>query len=925
MRLCQRHDRRREAIRPVLTQYHGIVIAGVTLAHALRDGHVAQRARRLALVRHGAEGRRDELMLSQRPAQRARRWLAAAPGSSMAAARVKGFTSQNIRNCTLIGHVDHGKSSYADSLLAANGIISSRSAGQIRYLDSREDEQERGITMESSAVSLTFKLRKLEEDGSVSGIEDYTLNLIDTPGHVDFSSEVSTAARLCDGALVIVDVVEGVCTQTVSVLRQAWMDGLRTILVINKMDRLITELKLTPHEAHHRLLQLVEQANAVIGGFYAAERMEQDQRWHEAQERQREERAAQGATDANEAPAAAYEEHEDAHLYFDPARGNVIFASAMDHWAFRLERFSNLYAKKLGIQEQSIRQFLWGHYYLDPKTKRVLTQKQHDKEKRNLKPMFVQFVLDNVWSVYQHTVEERDAAMVDKIIAALGLSIHARDLRAKEATTLMQAIMSQWLPLSACTFAALVRVIPTPAEAQRQRVPRMLRPELGFFATDDELAPHTDLERDLFESRTAQDATAVAYVSKMFAVRREDMPENKRIQLTADEMRERGRRKRETLAATGAEEAADEPDAPTADAVATDDDASEEVILGFARLYSGVLSVGDTIYAVLPKYDASLPPDHASNVPYIRAVRVEALYMMMGRDLVAVQRVPAGNVFAVRGLDGVVLRNGTLLRPSSSSSSLGDVVNLAGVQRQATPIVRVALEPRNAGDMSKLVEGLRLLNQADPCVEVLVQENGEHVIVTAGELHLERCLKDLRERFARCAIQPSPPLVPFRETCVKGASMAPPKVSGAPRGTAQGTALQGAVSFTIRAVPLPRAVADFLVVNTPTLRRLLRRGRRLDDDDDDNDVRDERPRAADDEEEEEEQARRVPVRLFWSELEKVLAKAGSEWAGLAPQICAFGPKHVGPNVLVDPHQLLRRSYVHVLTPGCSSARRTMTS
>jgi ribosome assembly protein 1 len=113
----------------------------------------------------------------------------------------------NHRIITTLGHVDHGKTTLMDALLAANNIVSQKMAGKMRYMDSREDEQERGITMESSAVSLKFNIL---QQGSPQA---YVLNVIDTPGHVDFSSEVSTASRLCDGALILVDVVEGVCTQ----------------------------------------------------------------------------------------------------------------------------------------------------------------------------------------------------------------------------------------------------------------------------------------------------------------------------------------------------------------------------------------------------------------------------------------------------------------------------------------------------------------------------------------------------------------------------------------------------------------------------------------------------------------------------------------------------------------------------------------
>lgn len=150
-----------------------------------------------------------------------------------------------------------------------------------------------------------------------------------------------------------------------------------------------------------------------MGAFYASERMEDDLRWREERERRLERRAqAQAARiDASsqadqpeeEEDEAEFAERNDEDIYFAPERGNVIFASAIDGWAFRLGTFSHLYARKLGMNEANLRRALWGDYYLDPKTKRVISQRQL-KGRTHLKPLFVQFVLENIWAVYENVV-----------------------------------------------------------------------------------------------------------------------------------------------------------------------------------------------------------------------------------------------------------------------------------------------------------------------------------------------------------------------------------------------------------------------------------------------------------------------------------------------------------------------------------------
>ena len=272
--------------------------------------------------------------------------------------------------------------------------------------------------MESSAISLYFSMLRKSAPNATPEKKDYLINLIDSPGHIDFSSEVSTASRLCDGAVVLVDAVEGVCSQTVTVLRQTWVEHMKPLLVINKMDRLITELKMTPGEAYTHISKLLEQVNAVLGSFFHGERMEEDLNWRErvderiaaaaAKEQDRSDREAIDGANSSSIDTESiistnndFEEKDDEDLYFAPERNNVIFSSAMDGWAFTVRQFASLYEKKLGIKRTAMEKVLWGDFYLDPKTKKILGQK-HLKG-RNLKPMFVQLVLDQIWAVYQAT------------------------------------------------------------------------------------------------------------------------------------------------------------------------------------------------------------------------------------------------------------------------------------------------------------------------------------------------------------------------------------------------------------------------------------------------------------------------------------------------------------------------------------------
>jgi ribosome assembly protein 1 len=416
--------------------------------------------------------------------------------------------------------------------------------------------------------------------------------------------------------------------------------------------------------------------------------------------------------------------------------------------------------------------------------------------------------------------------------------------------------------------------------------------------------------------KTGPNEPVVAYVSKMVAIPESELFSSKKrpgATMSADEAREIARKKREEIAklqaeAGGEQQQDDYTRITSAFKTITLNDADEpaeqeekedpEHLIGFARLYSGTISVGDSVYVLAPKFS----PENPNANPVPQKVTVTDLYLLMGRSLEPLKSVPAGVVFGIGGLGGHVLKTGTLC------SQLERSINLAGVSLNTPPIVRVALEPMNPADLGKMVTGLRLLEQSDPCAQYDVLPNGEHVILTAGELHLERCLKDLRERFAKCEIQTGQTIVPYRETIVSAPEMAAPKNPELGRGGVLAVSPSKQLTMRLRVVPLPEAVTDFFTKHIGTIKRLQSQQRTAAEDKSGaqaaNGTSNNSPQVeTGDATDEAREGSVLSLKDFRQELNKVFEEEVKDdrglWKDIVDRITAFGPRMVGPNILVD--------------------------
>jgi elongation factor 2 len=356
----------------------------------------------------------------------------------------------NIRSMSVIAHVDHGKTTLTDSLVQKAGIISSKAAGGARYTDTRADEAERGITIKSTGISMFFEYDL--EAGEAAGLSEeemkannaameeakdsaganvhindksYLINLIDSPGHVDFSSEVTAALRVTDGALVVVDTIDGVCVQTETVLRQAIGERVKPVLMVNKVDRALLELQLPAEELYQAFCRSIESVNVIV---------------------------------------AMYNDEQLGDVQVDPTKGTVAFGSGLHQWAFTLKRFAKTYGAKFNVPEEKMMSKLWGDWYFDASRKLWTTSDKNG----TLERAFCQFIATPITTLFEAIMNEKHGK-VKKMLKAVGVELKGeeKELVGKQ---LLKRVMQKWLPAGDTVLEMIVLHLPSPVKAQSYRV-----------------------------------------------------------------------------------------------------------------------------------------------------------------------------------------------------------------------------------------------------------------------------------------------------------------------------------------------------------------------------------------------------------------------------------------------------------------------
>jgi len=328
-----------------------------------------------------------------------------------------------IRNVSLVGHLHHGKSSFVDCLMQQThpdlkaGVGSGDSDKPLRYTDTLFTEQERGVSIKSMPVTL------VQQD--IRG-KSYLVNIFDTPGHVNFSDEVTAALRMSDGVCLFVDAAEGVMLNTERLIKHAIQERLAVTVCINKIDRLIMELKLPPQDAYYKLRHIVEEINALL---------------------------------------SLYSDEEDIKP-LSPVKGNVCFASSQYSICFTLKSFASLYAETYGgnINANELAKRLWGDVYFHNKTRKFTTKPPHGTAQRS----FVEFILEPIYKLFAQIVGDVDFCL-PRLCDELNIKLTKQESK-MNIKPLLRLICSRFLGDFNGFVDMLAQHVPSPADNAKTKV-----------------------------------------------------------------------------------------------------------------------------------------------------------------------------------------------------------------------------------------------------------------------------------------------------------------------------------------------------------------------------------------------------------------------------------------------------------------------
>ena len=720
------------------------------------------------------------------------------------------------RLVTIIAHVDHGKTTLADNLIESNGIISERLAGTLRYLDSDAEEQRRGITMRASAIGLKHvyvppkivmnkaMLHNQNQNNnnnnngasttstaaassSTNAPRDMVIHLIDSPGHVDFSAEVTSSLLLCDSAILVVDAVEGLCARTHSLVREAYLHQLVPVLVINKVDRLCMEMGLDPSEAYVRIRELVESMNAVCASMVTSSASLDDNSNGDSNGNNNSSSSnTKNNKDDGDYNSERMEQEAREHIWnFDPIKGNVVFSSALHGWGFTIPTLARslFKSKTVPMKPPLLRQYLFGDFKYNTDSGKVLKWKQSGSSGA-AEPMFAQYALAPLWEIYEGVSQaaasvgmkselffagdgnntqatckkseyttvkiEATTSGMERVIDALQMGstspsavspqpnkngVHSLPQNAAELQqvlsrigagseeSIVSAVLRRYRPLSDSILDAVCETGPSPAEATLNYRTRALALQKN---TQSDAQDNNNGEE---EFKNIQEAVRQCNPG-------DDVPTVAHVCKFTSTNRS----------------SVTDPDLPPLNPDA--DPSSANMIMGIARVLSGTLKTEDVEYHMFgPRY-TGLNCDN-DDVPKQRI----RCYLLMGSSFVRVNSVPAGHICAIYNLEALQLKTVTLC-------DRRECMPLHGFDFGLQPLVKVNVEPVSASDAETLERGLMKLSLADSSVEVTATAKGERILACLGEIHLEQSILDLENVYCEnnIKLRISDPITSFCET-----------------------------------------------------------------------------------------------------------------------------------------------------------------